>query len=42
MVPLSTGTDNIVVFRYNDDQGTPLQFAPSEAEFQELYPNYKP
>jgi branched-chain amino acid transport system substrate-binding protein len=42
MVPLSTGPDNIVVFRYADDQGTPLQFAPSEEEFQELFPNYKP
>ena len=42
MVPLSTGTDNIVVFRYPDDQGTPLQFAPSEQQFQQLYPSYKP
>jgi hypothetical protein len=31
-----------VVFRYSDDQGTPLQFAPSEQEFQQLYPAYKP
>ena len=42
MVPLSEGSENIVVFRYADDQGTPLQFAPSEEEFQQLYPNYKP
>ena len=42
MVPLSEGAENIVVFRYTDDQGTPLQFAPSEEEFQQLYPNYKP
>jgi branched-chain amino acid transport system substrate-binding protein len=42
MVPLSEGPDNVVVFRYSDDQGTPLQFAPSEEEFQALYPNYKP
>jgi ABC-type branched-subunit amino acid transport system substrate-binding protein len=42
MVPLSEGSDNIVVFRYADDQGTPLQFAPSEEEFQQLFPNYKP
>ena len=42
MVPLSTGPDNIVVFRYADDQGTPLQFAPSEEELQKLFPNYKP
>ncbi len=42
MVPLSTGADNVVVFRYGDDQGTPLQFAPSEQEFQQLYPAYKP
>ena len=42
MVPVSSGTDNIVVFHYTDDQGTPLQFAPSEDEFKQLYPNYKP
>ncbi len=42
MVPLSEGSENIVVFRYADDQGTPLQFAPSEEEFQQLYPDYKP
>jgi branched-chain amino acid transport system substrate-binding protein len=42
MVPVSSGTDNIVVFHYNDDQGTPLQFAPSEDEFKQLYPSYKP
>jgi branched-chain amino acid transport system substrate-binding protein len=42
MIPLSNGADNIVVFRYTDDQGTPLQFAPSEDEFKKLYPNYKP
>ena len=42
MVPLSTGAENIVVFRYPDDQGTPLQFAPSEQQFQQLYPSYKP
>jgi branched-chain amino acid transport system substrate-binding protein len=42
MVPLSTGADNIVVFRYSDDQGTPLQFAPSEDEFKQLFPDYKP
>jgi branched-chain amino acid transport system substrate-binding protein len=42
MAPLSTGPDNVMVFRYSDDQGTPLQFAPSEQEFQQLYPAYKP
>ena len=42
MVPLSAGAENIVVFRYTDDQGTPLQFAPSEEEFKQLFPNYRP
>ena len=42
MVPLSSGAENIVVFRYTDDQGTPLQFAPTEDEFKKLFPNYKP
>jgi len=42
LVALSNGPENVVVFRYSDDQGQPLQFAPSEAEYQKLYPNYKP
>jgi branched-chain amino acid transport system substrate-binding protein len=42
MVALSSGPSNIVIFRYTDDQGTPLQFAPSEPEFQQLHPNYRP
>jgi hypothetical protein len=31
-----------VIFRYADDQGQPLQFAPTEEDFQKLYPNYQP
>jgi hypothetical protein len=42
MVPLSAGPSNVVVFHYTDDQGTPLQFTPSEEAFQKLYPDYKP
>jgi hypothetical protein len=42
MIPLSSGAENIVIFRYTDDQGTPLQFAPSEDEFKQLFPNYRP
>jgi branched-chain amino acid transport system substrate-binding protein len=42
LVNMSEGPENVVVFRYADDQGDPLQFAPSEEDFQKLYPNYKP
>ncbi|MBV9704636.1 MAG: ABC transporter substrate-binding protein [Methylobacteriaceae bacterium] len=42
MVPLSKGPENIVVFRYSDDQGTPLSRAPSEEQNKQLYPDYKP
>jgi branched-chain amino acid transport system substrate-binding protein len=41
-VRLSEGPENVVVFRYADDQGQPLQFAPNEEELQKLYPNYTP
>jgi branched-chain amino acid transport system substrate-binding protein len=41
-VRLSDGPENVVIFRYADDQGQPLQFAPSEEELQKLYPNYTP
>ena len=30
----TSAPENIVVFRYADDQGTPPQFAPTEEEFQ--------
>jgi branched-chain amino acid transport system substrate-binding protein len=42
LVALSEGPENVVVFRYSDDQGQPLQFAPSEEDFQKLYADYKP
>ncbi len=42
MIPLSKGAENIVIFRYSDDQGIPLQQAPSEVDNHKLYPNYKP
>jgi hypothetical protein len=35
---MSEGPENVVVFRYADDQGDPLQFAPSEEDFKKLYP----
>ena len=41
-VRLSEGPENVVIFRYADDQGTPLHFAPSEEELQKLYPGYTP
>ena len=41
-VRLSEGPENVVVFRYADDQGQPLQFAPNEEELKKLYPNYTP
>jgi branched-chain amino acid transport system substrate-binding protein len=41
-VRLSEGPENVVIFRYADDQGQPLQFAPTEEDFQKLYPNYQP
>jgi branched-chain amino acid transport system substrate-binding protein len=38
LVNMSDGPENVVVFRYADDQGDPLQFAPSEEDFKKLYP----
>jgi hypothetical protein len=38
LINMSEGPENVVVFRYADDQGDPLQFAPSEEDFKKLYP----
>jgi branched-chain amino acid transport system substrate-binding protein len=38
LINMSDGPENVVVFRYADDQGDPLQFAPSEEDFKKLYP----